>query len=44
MASGSLLHLETASLGSILLCHAPSFLIGDLQHDGEEQYLDARRV
>lgn len=42
-ASGSS-NLETVSLGFILLCHAPYFLTGDVQHCGEEQYLDARRV
>lgn len=42
-ASGSS-NLETGSLGFILLCHAPSFLTGDVQHCGEEQYLDARTV
>lgn len=36
-------NLETASLSFILLCCAPSFLTGDLQYYGEEQYLDARR-
>lgn len=36
--------LETASLGFILLRHAPSSVTGALQHYGEEQYLDGRRV
>ena len=43
VASGSS-DLETASLSFILLRYSLSFLAGDLQHYGEEQYLDARRV